>query len=671
MSFLEDDREAFARFLEDSKSRALVDAKAYSVFTGFLKYNRDPEEPDPNTGRPYTTYVLRSFVWDEEGGRVLFRSGNREVVTKDRIYDITTAAHLEADHVSAEGLYQRLGATYYGIPREAVRELVRHCRTCNPHDGDGLPQGTSELTPLRDRPAINGNGMDGRTEIDQSSHSEADSESLGGADHVENRLPWTSLEELHQWIEWLNHMKSRDWPQSLEHSRYRHIISGLCTILETARPPDAYVENQGDGTYSTSYDSADLLCLTMQQATAELEKTKGPAKPIFIKHDITTAKALRTISSYLHFMRDWLFTTMAVEKPSRRRNQTSGARWPLSKVIQRFDEAGPEPPPEEQPPISVLDLGGIGSSVVPECFGAEAMRSLRTLKAASRWGPTQDLTSVEKWVLLAQRGSGTMTHQDHDGFWTWVMVEEGEKLWMICQLSEDDRKKFAEEGSAFTGGEWFYVWLKPGDVLIMPPGTVHAVFTPVDTLCVGGNACSRRRVDISSVRAHASGFVQPVATDGSAVARLEDLIIKLSRQLAAATSNGPVGTGGQHKTKGDAQTTPSTAKRQTAAPATTTATTTSARTTSKRPRSSQGPTSPVKRHAMARRHASSSNTTPIATRSHTLATSKNVTPATTRTPVRRSNTKPSPATKGKKSPASPMTIGTRRTTRYSGLKKTV
>ena len=81
------------------------------------------------------------------------------------------------------------------------------------------------------------------------------------------------------------------------------------------------------------------------------------------------------------------------------------------------------------------------------------MRSLQRRKTGSPWRPTQSLTSIEKWVLLAQRGSGTMTHQDDEDFWTWVMVEEGEKLWMICQLSRDDWKKFAEEGSAFTGGD--------------------------------------------------------------------------------------------------------------------------------------------------------------------------------------------------------------------------
>ncbi|KAI9765522.1 MAG: hypothetical protein M1840_007348 [Geoglossum simile] len=654
MSFLQEDKEGFAHFLRDFKSRSLVDAKTYDMFVGYLKHNREPEGPDLGAAKSYKTYVLRCFSWDEKKGRVLFRSGSREVVTKESIYKIMTSMHLEADHTGAEALYHLLSARYYGIPREAVRDLVRRCRKCFPRNSDdGLQRRTGERSPLRETPAINGGGLDGQTDVDPSSHSDADSESLGNADHVESRLPWTSLEELRQWIEWLKHMKTRDWPQDLEYSRYRNTISGLCTILETARPADAYVESLGDSIYSAPYDSADLLCLTMQQATAELDKTEGPAKPIFVKHNITTVKGLRTINSYLHFMRDWLFTTMAVEKPSRRHNQTSGARWPLGKVIQRFGEAGSESPPEEQPPISVLDLGSIESNVVPECFGAEAMRSLRRHRTDSPWRSNQGLTSVEKWVLLAQRGSGTMTHQDHDGFWTWVMVEEGEKLWMICQLSEDDWKRFADEGSEFTGGQWFYIWLKPGDVLIMPPGTVHAVFTPVDTLYVGGNARARKRVDTSAMRTDVSEFVQPgaITAGDRSVARLENLIVKLSRQLESAASGGP------HRTKNHNQTTPSTAI-PAATTTTTTATTPSAR---KRPRSPQGP------NPSAKRHASSSNTTPMKTRSLTSTGGKKFNPGAAKTPAQGRNTKSSPAA-AKKSPVSPMTINTRRTTRYSGLK---
>ena len=79
----------------------------------------------------------------------------------------------------------------------------------------------------------------------------------------------------------------------------------------------------------------------------------------------------------------------------------------------------------------------------------------------------------------------------------------------------------------------------------MPPGTVHAVFTPVDTLCVGGNTRARRVVDTSVIGADISESMHPsISTDGRSVARLEDLIIKLSRQLASATSGGPTGTRG-------------------------------------------------------------------------------------------------------------------------------
>jgi hypothetical protein len=328
-------------------------------------------------------------------------------------------------------------------------------------------------------------------------------------------------------------MKDRDWPKPLECSRYRDILSGLYTILGMARSADEYIG--GIGARSASSASADLLRLTMKQATAELEKSEGTLKPIFIKRDITVAKDLKTIGEYLEFVRQYL-SEVTVQDPSRRRDTASGVQWLANEAISRF-KAGSKPP-EEQPPINLLDLDCIESNVVPECFNAEAMKFLSKLKAGAR-RPTKNLTSlwtkVEEWRLLSQKGSGTMTHQDHCGFWTWVMVEEGKKLWLICQMSGDDRKRFAEEGVAFTGGRWIYVWLMPGDILIIPPGTVHVVFTPVDTLCVGGNAWSQKRMG-DTMRYMAFEKAHPNVTNDDEVVQLPELLEKVSRLINSTAS---------------------------------------------------------------------------------------------------------------------------------------
>jgi hypothetical protein len=310
-------------------------------------------------------------------------------------------------------------------------------------------------------------------------------------------------------------------------------MSGLHAILKKAKPANSYVEADKDQAKvcSASYDSADILCLSMEQATAELD-TGVTAKPIFIKRD-TTTRDLMTIEICLQDLAD--FETVTVQDLSRRRDEASGMQWPTDEVIARF-QAGSKSP-EELPPINLLDLDCTEPNAMPECFGSRNMQFLSKLKAhAGR--PTENLNSlwakVDKWRLLGQRGSGTMTHQDHCGFWTWVKVEEGKKLWLICRLSEDDRKSFARDGVAFTGGRWFYIWLEPGDILIMPPGTVHAVFTPIDTLCIGGNAWSQRRMG-DSMRSIAFEDAYPNVTNDDEVVQLPDLLKEISRRVKSAS----------------------------------------------------------------------------------------------------------------------------------------
>jgi hypothetical protein len=177
----------------------------------------------------------------------------------------------------------------------------------------------------------------------------------------------------------------------------------------------------------------------------------------------------------------------------------------------------------------------------PECFAVEAMNYLPKLRVVGNGRPSEDQTSswnkVEKWRLLAQGGSGSLTHCDHGGFWTWVKIDEGKKLWLLCRLSEEDWAEFAERGLAFTGGQWSYVWLEPGDVLIMPPGAVHAVFTPENTLCAGGNAWSQKRMG-DTMRSIAFETAHPVVTNDEEVVQLSDLLEKTYQRMIVAPSEG-------------------------------------------------------------------------------------------------------------------------------------
>src|SRR2546429_2876859 len=260
------------------------------------------------------------------------------------------------------------------------------------------------------------------------------------------------------------------------------------------------------------------------------QKSGSTMKPIIIKGDTTTTenlKNLKGVEDYLEFIKQFL-PTVAVQDLSRRLDEASGIEWSADKVISRFHEG---PNPEEWPPINLLDLDCFESNVVPRCFNAEPMQFLSKLKACAG-RPVEDLTSpwakVEKWCILGQAKSGTLPHHDHCGLSTVVIVVEGVKLWGMCDLSAEDWKCFANEGAAFTGGRWFYDWLKNGDILIMPPETVHAVWTPVNTLCVGGNAWSQRFMG-NTMRSIAREVAHPKVTNDEQVPQLRGLLERVHR----------------------------------------------------------------------------------------------------------------------------------------------
>ncbi|KAI9759367.1 MAG: hypothetical protein M1840_003371 [Geoglossum simile] len=205
--------------------------------------------------------------------------------------------------------------------------------------------------------------------------------------------------------------------------------------------------------------------------------------------------------------------------------------------------SGASKPAEEQPPINLLDLNCTEPNVVPDSFCSQTMQFMSQLDLSSDAGrPVESVGTksslymkTEKWHLLGQGGSGSLPHQDHCGLWTWVRVDQGRKLWLICHLSEDDRKLFAKEGSAFTSGQWFYLWLEPRDILIMPPGTVHAVFTPEDTLCTGGNGWSKKQMG-DSMRSIAFEKMSPHVTNDDPIPQLADLLDKVSKMMESEYS---------------------------------------------------------------------------------------------------------------------------------------
>ncbi|KAG2335959.1 hypothetical protein BDR05DRAFT_1006297 [Suillus weaverae] len=108
--------------------------------------------------------------------------------------------------------------------------------------------------------------------------------------------------------------------------------------------------------------------------------------------------------------------------------------------------------------------------------------------------------TVKGWGLLHHAGFLTYPHHDAEGSLTWVRMDVGIKFWVVFRPinRRDDRKHLQDIAiklGNFTQNEpWIrancyaeVITLMPGDTLIIPPGQLHAVYTPVASFATGGH----------------------------------------------------------------------------------------------------------------------------------------------------------------------------------------
>ena len=90
----------------------------------------------------------------------------------------------------------------------------------------------------------------------------------------------------------------------------------------------------------------------------------------------------------------------------------------------------------------------------------------------------QELTSGSPVAMLSAPGAFSHPHCDRHGQYTYIVMMEGKKLWVYWPaMTDEDWRDFGGKGPDWCGGRPEAVVLQTGDVLIMPPGTPHAVYT--------------------------------------------------------------------------------------------------------------------------------------------------------------------------------------------------
>ncbi|KAL2801718.1 hypothetical protein BJX63DRAFT_441947 [Aspergillus granulosus] len=107
-------------------------------------------------------------------------------------------------------------------------------------------------------------------------------------------------------------------------------------------------------------------------------------------------------------------------------------------------------------------------------------------KSDSTW-----VNSHKEFLLLSTRDSLSPIHVDIGATLTWLYVLHGRKIvYFPRTINLNAVRLLARLGSEqFKGyeGGWIRVELRAGDLFIMPPSCPHAVFTPDDSLVVGGH----------------------------------------------------------------------------------------------------------------------------------------------------------------------------------------
>ncbi|KAF1366168.1 hypothetical protein EJ07DRAFT_92554 [Lizonia empirigonia] len=161
-------------------------------------------------------------------------------------------------------------------------------------------------------------------------------------------------------------------------------------------------------------------------------------------------------------------------------------------------------------PLNVLDLRNpLPRSILPHLLTGEDCQLLSRVRDTVLEGTTAERCTAsvaewnkwkddEDWVLLAQGGALTLTHQDSCGKATWLTVQEGLLgFGWLSQPSEEETHSWSADPNKFTGGQLRYVVLRPGQTIYFEAGTIHFVFRLAQhqTLLLGGHVLRWSRID--------------------------------------------------------------------------------------------------------------------------------------------------------------------------------
>lgn len=276
-------------------------------------------------------------------------------------------------------------------------------------------------------------------------------------------------------------MKESEWSRGETTNRYIHAILSKCQH-PNADPRKGAV----DAGFLSGQEAADAI----ERGTERIPIFTDGQQPFQWK------SGDRPIVQLFGRMED-LTREVSVQIPSHNFDLPSYQTKSLSEIQERFFNESPSPDPwnildlrNPLPPMVLPDfLTGENCQVLPRIRDSllEGHTAERTKANRDDWNEWTDLL---EWVLMSEGGHNTAPHMDSHGWSTWITIQEGNfGFGWLSRPTDKERDDWMSNPLEYTGGNWRFVILKPGQTVFFPSGTVHFVFRLHDkqTLALGGH----------------------------------------------------------------------------------------------------------------------------------------------------------------------------------------
>jgi len=169
-------------------------------------------------------------------------------------------------------------------------------------------------------------------------------------------------------------------------------------------------------------------------------------------------------------------------------------RWTMAKWADYYEQQG------EKPVRNVISLEVSRSRLGRLIRRPKAVRDMDLQDAVWRDDDKKAPPAVQFYCLMSVADCYTDFHIDFGGSSVYYHIVKGKKVFFFIPPTKQNLKKYEDwclspkQGHEFLGHqvkECYRVDLYPGDTMLIPSGWIHAVWTPEDSLVIGGNFLTR------------------------------------------------------------------------------------------------------------------------------------------------------------------------------------